>query len=186
MREQDGNETGMSAAVTATLPRPIHARTLTRDDWRWFWMPDGHYGAALYSAELFARFLAAAGYADGRPGVPPELPDWAVDETEEQHRKWRRRGIAPEITYFAKGKYSGRIKIGMTTQRPEVRVSQLRFDRANGEDSELVATRRGGHFERVYHQVFETWRVGGEWFAPHPDILAEIERLNITKGESHV
>lgn len=36
-------------------------------------------------------------------------------------------------------------------------------------------------WERTYHNAFEPWRFCGEWFAPHPDILAEIERI----GGSH-
>lgn len=36
--------------------------------------------------------------------------------------------------------------------------------------------------ERDYHARFAAHRLRGEWFAPHPDILAEIEHLN---GGSH-
>jgi len=32
-------------------------------------------------------------------------------------------------------------------------------------------------FERAYHRQFAAHRLHGEWFAPHPDILAEIDRL---------
>lgn len=32
--------------------------------------------------------------------------------------------------------------------------------------------------ERAYHKHFSEHRLHGEWFEPHPDIMAEIERLN--------
>lgn len=42
----------------------------------------------------------------------------------------------------------------------------------------LLALRPGGIArERAYHEQFKAHRLHGEWFAPHPDILAEIDRL---------
>lgn len=34
--------------------------------------------------------------------------------------------------------------------------------------------------ERAYHAMFKAHRLHGEWFEPHPDILAEIARLTPT------
>lgn len=43
---------------------------------------------------------------------------------------------------------------------------------------EILATTSGGmKQERAYHRQFAAHRLHGEWFAPHPDILAEIDRL---------
>lgn len=39
-----------------------------------------------------------------------------------------------------------------------------------------------GELEREFHEQFADHNIQGEWFAPHPDILAEIERL---KGEAN-
>lgn len=158
-----------------SVPVGPEPRTLTMDDWDWY---RPAVGLGIFSPAKFESFLLAAGYRHGREGIAPTLPDWAVEETEEQHRKWRRRSVACWLTYFARGRYSGRIKIGKTQQRPEVRISQLAFEQPYGEESVLLCTRRGEHFEGLYHKVFDTWRVGGEWFAPHPDILAEIDRLS--------
>lgn len=43
----------------------------------------------------------------------------------------------------------------------------------------ILALRCGGRdVEQAYHHQFSEHRLHGEWFKPHPDILAEIERLN--------
>ena len=48
---------------------------------------------------------------------------------------------------------------------------------------QLLATTVGGKpAERAYHARFAEHRLHGEWFSPHPDILAEIERLNAQCG----
>ena len=157
------NETSVAVHL---LCKP-KARTLCRSDWN-FWNDDGRYMPPKFEA-----FLDAAGYGNGRSGVRPEMPDWAIDETEAEHKKWRGSGLKPCITYFARARYTGRIKIGKTSQVPEARVQQLAH--ANlGEESELLCTRRGEYFESLYHRAFYTWALGHEWFAPHPDILAEI------------
>jgi hypothetical protein len=80
-------------------------------------------------------------------------------------------------TYFARGKHTGRIKIGLSKE-PEYRISQLQHTR-EGESSEPLVIIRGNR-ELMYHRVFARWLEGNEWFAPHPDILAEIERLTAT------
>jgi hypothetical protein len=40
----------------------------------------------------------------------------------------------------------------------------------------VLATVRG-NFEVAYHRLFAEHRAFGEWFEPHPDILAEVDRL---------
>jgi hypothetical protein len=41
----------------------------------------------------------------------------------------------------------------------------------------LALTTGARDVERSYHERFAAHRLHGEWFAPHPDILAEIDRL---------
>jgi hypothetical protein len=144
--------------------------TLIADDWRWL-SNDGHY-----IPDLFEQFLCKAGYRHGRKGQPITWPSHMVEETEAEHRDWRKRGLRCEYTYFARGLWTGRIKIGHTSRCPHERVSELIRAR-NGEESELLTSLRGRHFERMYQDAYYTWRLGSEWFAPHPDILAEIDRL---------
>lgn len=144
-------------------------RTLSYDDW--FWSSGGRY-----CPERFERFLRITGYRNGREGLRPVLPEGLQQDSLELQAKQRKRGFAPEVTYFARGIFTGRIKIGLTRQRPEVRVKELRYAN-NGEEAELLCYLRGGDFERTYHRLFYTWADGNEWFAPHPDILAEIEAI---------
>lgn len=125
-----------------------------------------------YSKERFAAFLKRYGISEG---VTPALPEWCV-EVEEAEFKRSLRYKDDKYTYFARGKWTGRVKIGQSND-PWRRVHEL-INAPFGEESVLCATLRGSHFEPVYHDVFKAWREGHEWFAPHPDILAEIDRLN--------
>lgn len=139
---------------------------LTEEDWRWSVRAEV---TCYFRIELFNNFLAKCGYFDGRPGVCPIMPDYMENAPVSAFDK--------EYTYFARGRNTQLIKIGKSKQ-PSFRVRQLKNDRFFGDEADLLATRRGSEWERAYHNVFHTWRFCGEWFAPHPDILAEIERLN--------
>lgn len=125
-----------------------------------------------YHREKFAAFLERNGVTEG---TPPKLPTYCVEEPEEGFKRLVRMGI-DKYTYFARGKWTGRIKIGQSND-PWRRVHEL-INASFGEEAELLVTLRGGHFESVYHEAFRPWLEGHEWFAPHPDILAEIDRLN--------
>lgn len=77
--------------------------------------------------------------------------------------------------YFVRAA-NGPIKIG-TTGYLDGRLKQL------GTQSpvaiELLASCPGDRAdEHAYHRQFAEHRLHGEWFDPHPDILAEIERLS--------
>jgi hypothetical protein len=79
------------------------------------------------------------------------------------------------ICYFASAQ-NGQIKIGFT-DHPKSRLKALRT--AHGRGVEYLAHAYGGRIrEAAYHFQFAPHRLHGEWFAPHPDILSEIERLN--------
>lgn len=49
----------------------------------------------------------------------------------------------------------------------------------------LCEVKGGGLMESDYHARFSAHRLHGEWFHPHPDILAEIERLNAEAAHDH-
>ena len=80
--------------------------------------------------------------------------------------------------YFAAAP-DGPIKIGMSCD-PRRRLRELRTK--TGQDLRLLATCPGagvGSFtEDIYHRRFFEHALGGEWFSRHPDILAEIARVN--------
>lgn len=142
---------------------------LSEDDWCWY-RPIGN--RAVFALDRFDAFLAKCGYLNGRPGIPPRIAvdDYMTDEM------WQRIGRANhEYTYFARGQQSGLIKIGMSKD-PEFRVRNLRWDKTHPERADMLVYRKW-NLERAYHNAFDTWRFEGEWFAPHPDILAEIARL---------
>ncbi len=92
----------------------------------------------------------------------------------EQFRSWLKQGL-DKYTYFARGKWTGRIKIGSSND-PWRRVGEL-IRSNNGEEAELLVVLRGDFFEMIYHREFERHLNGYEWFSPHSDILDEIERL---------
>lgn len=79
------------------------------------------------------------------------------------------------ICYFIGGE-EGPIKIGHTVDI-KVRLGTLRLSSPLW--LEVLASRSGGAGrEAAYHQQFAAHRLHGEWFTRHPDILAEIDRLN--------
>jgi len=88
---------------------------------------------------------------------------------------WMALGVSG-YTYFARGLETGRIKIGRSKD-PWHRRTQLASSN-NGENAELICVLRGLHFEKKYHRQFADHLDACEWFNPHPEILAEIARLN--------
>lgn len=68
------------------------------------------------------------------------------------------------------------IKIGFTTQITG-RMNSLRSNSGPYKLVLVAATLGGRDQERSYHRRFAEHHLGSEWFSPHPDILAEIERL---------
>ena len=85
-------------------------------------------------------------------------------------------------TIYFIGPEGGPIKIGYTANLT-ARLRSLRL--ANALPISLLASVEGPtRLEREYHRRFAAHRLHGEWFAPHPDILAEIDRLT-TKDTPH-
>lgn len=95
---------------------------------------------------------------------------------EEHDRVRSRAGPAhADYTYFAFDRIGRGIKIGKA-QSPSERCARLGSSGAC--DMVLLAVARDGGLEGLYHRHFQEHRIAGEWFEPHDDILAEIERLN--------
>lgn len=81
----------------------------------------------------------------------------------------------PVITYFVGGDV-GHIKIGGTRNLTQ-RLRQLQC--GSPIPLRVLATAIGGRaVERFYQRKFAEHRCQGEWFERHPDILAEIDRIN--------
>jgi hypothetical protein len=97
---------------------------------------------------------------------PPdsELPEAPV-------RVQTRKGPMEQKVYFIQAG-DGPIKIGVATN-PKRRLAVLQT--ANPHPLKLLATKAGGAWREIeYHSRFAAHRLQGEWFSPHPDILAEI------------
>lgn len=148
------------------------------DENDWLAPPSSGSGFMYFCAVRFLAYLER--FNIDLEGTPPVLEEWMVEETPENFELLRSRGFG-HCTYFAQGKTTGRIKIGLS-KSPQYRVSQLQHTQ-HGESCKMLVWLRGD-LERGYHRVFSRWLVGNEWFAPHPDLLAEIDRLKALKGEA--
>lgn len=82
-------------------------------------------------------------------------------------------------TYFIASE-CGAIKIGRA-RNVGGRKDSLQC--ANPRPLKLLAVVPDGSWEAEYHRRFAEHRIQGEWFDPHPDILAEIARLASSEGE---
>lgn len=80
----------------------------------------------------------------------------------------------PLLVYFIQA-HCGAIKIGVANDiKKRLRVLQS----GHPHELTLLAVTQGGvGMEGTYHWRFRAHRIRGEWFEPHADILAEIERL---------
>lgn len=107
-------------------------------------------------------------------GNPVTVPAEYWREAVRQQFRFARSIAATGYVYFASDA-DGLIKIGYTAdlkqRRKTLRVSTKR-------DLSILASVPGNReTERAYHMRFCRSRVEGEWFARHPDIFAEIDRL---------
>lgn len=100
----------------------------------------------------------------------PPAPVWAQAERIAQIEKRLHLQV-----YFI-GHLDHAIKIG-TSYSAKERMKTLQA--GSPIKLEILATRPGSTAVEVYyHDAFAAHRLHGEWFTPHADILAEIERLN--------
>jgi len=75
--------------------------------------------------------------------------------------------------YFIRSEKTHAIKIGFTADQVEKRLSSLQT--AHPYKLQLLATTLGTvEYEKSLHARFSSHRLEGEWFKPHPDVLAFI------------
>lgn len=121
-------------------------------------------GMRLYGPE--ARAARAARYRDVKAEAPPTQQTLPPEK-------------ASGFVYFIQ-QASGSIKIGYSAY-PDQRLKSLRT--SSPEPMTLLAMTCGSRTtERRYHDRFSSHRLEGEWFYPHPEILAEIETLRDAKA----
>ena len=106
--------------------------------------------------------------SDDTLGLRPEVEEW-----------WK--AINRRRVYFIQEGESGPIKIGVANDTAK-RLATLQT--GNSSELRLIGDVMGGSIlEAKLHTKFEKHHVRGEWFSPHPDILAEIDRLASSEGE---
>lgn len=99
--------------------------------------------------------------------------DYIAKEVEISRRK--EANYKEAAVYFIQSG-QGPIKIGMAVDVEKRRKS---LQTAHPFPLTVLATTTGGgEQEKAYHERFKVHRKEGEWFAPHPDILTEVDRLN--------
>jgi len=84
-----------------------------------------------------------------------------------------------EITYFIQGESTQRIKIGKTSTAVNERIRLLQ----TGSPDILIflgVCFGPKRYESFLHRKFSEYRLHGEWFYPHPDIISYIEKNCIT------
>lgn len=125
----------------------------------------------LLTQETLDR-LAQAVYQQGITDGQAKLLEQQRDERE-RRKIGRGRKEFVTVIYFIRA--SAAVKIGMAK---DAHRRLMVLQTSHPETLTLVATCPGGRvLESEYHARFAEHRLRGEWFAPHPDILAEIERL---------
>ena len=116
----------------------------------------------------------------------PDVEDVAFDNAYLKQLAMLEGGSAPDYQAPVRSSVyfigcSAAIKIGVTVKL-EARLATLRSH--SPLPLSLMASIEGGStVEREYHRRFAAHRLHGEWFEPHPDILAEIARLTHPQEE---
>lgn len=107
-----------------------------------------------------------------------EISELDTEKLEERLKIW---GVLPitnddGYVYFIRSEKTHAIKIGYTAGRIEDRLSALQT--AHPYKLEAIAVSRGSReYEKALHARFAKLRLEGEWFEPHPDLLAFIAVL---------
>lgn len=110
-----------------------------------------------------------------------EVSEFGTEELLERLKLW---GILPVTTegyvYFIRSEKTHAIKIGFTADQVEKRLSSLQT--AHPYKLQLLATLPGTReYEKSLHDRFSSYRLEGEWFNPHPDLLAFISVIQNKK-----
>jgi hypothetical protein len=140
--------------------------------WTYFLAVARNESRAMHNRWKSAREMVRRIGEEAREELLGEILERERASREDQDQ---RRAAKPQLVYFIAAE-SGPIKIGMAAS-PEQRCRELQTSH-HEKLSVLVTCAGGSELERAYHRRFAAHRLNGEWFDRHPDILAEIERLN--------
>lgn len=107
-----------------------------------------------------------------------EISELDTERLEEALKLWGVMPIANDegFVYFIRSEKTHAIKIGFTAGKIEDRLSALQT--AHPHKLKVLATSRGNReYEKALHARFAKHRLEGEWFEPHPDLVAFISVL---------
>jgi len=159
--------------VALEIPSPVRGVVQTSKGEVPAWLPPRPEGG-YFGYHCDERMIAV--------GYEPDGNLFFAQCTERGKEIWpAKKPEAPHIGRYDHGRVyfiqasTGHIKIGYA-QDVEARLKTLQV--AHPTPLLVLAVSGGGMpQERKYHTRFADHRLLGEWFAPHPDILAEIDRL---------
>jgi hypothetical protein len=127
-------------------------------------------GTGILVGGSFMAFRARQRIAAGKPLRPCDIEALSPVELPECEP------TPVPLVYFIGAGDNGPIKIGIAASPPQ-RLASLQV--GHWLKLSILATVDGGRpAERAYHNRFAAYRLHGEWFDRHPDILAEIDRLS--------
>ena len=133
--------------------------------------------------ELGSRPLSGLIHDDLRDLIEKdEVSEFAVEELIESLTLW---GVMPVtvagLVYFIRSEINHEIKIGFTGGTVEKRLRSIKTSHPH--KLQVLATMPGTfEDEKALHERFAKFRLQGEWFKSHPDLLAFISV--ILKGQS--
>jgi len=125
--------------------------------------------------EIVSRPLSDVTYFDLEEFVEKdEVSERDIDDLVVSLKSWGVWPITIEgCVYFIRSEKNHEIKIGFTAGKVEKRLSSLQT--AHPYKLQLLATMPGTmEYEKSLHERFASIRLEGEWFKPHPDLLAFI------------
>ncbi|MHB1015505.1 MAG: YozE family protein [Desulfurivibrionaceae bacterium] len=128
--------------------------------------------------QMVSRPLSGVTYVDLEELVEKdEVSELDAEGLVEILKLWGIMPIAIEgCVYFIRSEKTHAIKIGFTAGQVEKRLSSLQT--AHPYKLQLLATIPGKlEYEKSLHAQFASHRLEGEWFEPHPDLLAFISLL---------
>lgn len=118
-------------------------------------------------------------HREGRREAEQEELERRTEATRARLDATEARSIGSVVYFIRSG--DGPIKIGLALD-VEKRLRGLQT--AHHEPLSVLAVTGGGQPQEIaYHRRFAAHRLHGEWFEPHEDILAEIERLKADGGK---
>ncbi|RPI71428.1 MAG: helicase, partial [Geobacteraceae bacterium] len=136
--------------------------------------------------ELTSRQLSTITHSDLEDLVEKEgLSEYDVERLTETLTLWGALPInCPGSVYFIQSEKTHAVKIGFTSGPIEKRLASLQT--AHPYKLQLLAALAGTvAYEKSLHDRFAKFRLEGEWFEPHPDLMAFVSVVRLGLGHNN-